>query len=132
MSESGEPHRTSSAPIMAALVIVVVVIIGVVLLSVLRPADRNVTESDRVGSALVGYIDARKSGDAARIADTLCTPSTSQPLASEGNDLDLKTIDGVTVDGEAATTNITVEVDGSEINAAVDFRKVGEDWKVCS
>jgi hypothetical protein len=122
-------HASSSTPILAALVIAVLLIVGVVLVSVFRPADQNVSENDRVGTAVTRYVDARNDGN---LADVLCTPSTPQPFSSENGEMKLKTIDGITVDGTTATADITAEFGGEDISGQMSFTKSGDDWKVCS
>ncbi|MGU3437986.1 hypothetical protein ACNHUS_33865 [Actinomycetes bacterium M1A6_2h] len=128
---SDEPdrnHAASSTPILAALLIAVVIIVGVVLVSVLRPADRNVSENDRVGTAVTRYVDARNDGN---LADVLCSPTTSQPFSSENGEMKLKMIDGIAVDGNTATADVTAEFGGEDISGRMSFTKSGDDWKLC-
>ncbi|GGF93955.1 hypothetical protein GCM10007304_04690 [Rhodococcoides trifolii] len=121
-------HASSSTPILAALVIAVLLIVGVVLVSVFRPADQNVSENDRVGTAVTRYVDARNDGN---LADVLCSPTASQPFSSENGEMKLKTIDAIAVDGAVATADITAEFGGEDIEGQMTFTKSGDDWKVC-
>ncbi|MGY2061393.1 hypothetical protein ACW9HQ_41525, partial [Nocardia gipuzkoensis] len=66
-----EPVR-SLAPFIAAAVVALLLIGGVVLLGVLRPAENNVTESDRLAVAIRNFATAQADSNADRRATTVC------------------------------------------------------------
>src|SRR5438105_2639704 len=67
-----EPVR-SAVPFIAAAAVAVLVVVGIVVAALLRPAEKNVTDSDRLASAVREFATAQGGSDTARLAATACT-----------------------------------------------------------
>lgn len=61
--EVDQTDRRSVAPFVAAAVFAAVVLIAIVLGAVLSPAEKNVTESDKITAAVQRYAEARAATD---------------------------------------------------------------------
>ncbi|RDI63296.1 hypothetical protein DFR76_111315 [Nocardia pseudobrasiliensis] len=130
-----EPVR-SLAPFIAAAVVALLLIGGVVLLGVLRPAENNVTESDRLAVAVRNFATAQADSNADRRATTVCPgfdPAKS-PLGPDavGKQVEISGIRDATVDGSRAKATVTSKIDGREQTATWNLSKSGDQWVVCN
>ncbi|MCM6777345.1 hypothetical protein NDR87_28045 [Nocardia sp. CDC159] len=130
-----EPTR-SLVPFIAAAVVALLLVGGVVLLGVLRPAENNVTDSDRVAVAVRNFATAQADSDAKRRATTACPEfdAVRSPLGPDalGKQVEIENIRDTTVDGGRARATVTSKIDGRERTATWNLTKSDERWLVCN
>ncbi|WP_067884179.1 Rv0361 family membrane protein [Nocardia vaccinii] len=126
----------SPVPFIAAAVIALLVIGGVVIAGMLRPAEKNVTTSDRLAAAIRDFAAAQSGTDAARRAATECggfDPAHS-PLGPDaaGKKIDIVRMTDPTANGRRAKVTVTSSVNGHQSTATWNLTQSGNDWFVCS
>ncbi|KIQ10854.1 hypothetical protein ASG56_13315 [Rhodococcus sp. Leaf7] len=128
-----EPERsTTAAPIIAAAAVVVVVAVIIAVLSLTGSPDENVSDNQRVGTAVAAYVEATKSGDTAAVAALQCPGIVNAPLADAGTEVELKNIEEVRVKDDTAEADVRVSLDGTEESLTWSATRVGDDWLLCS
>ena len=126
----------SPVPFIAAAVIALLVIGGVLIAAVLRPAEKNVTTSDRLATAIQNFATAQSGTDPARRAATACSgfdPAHS-PLGPDaaGKKFEIVRMTDPTANGRRAKVTVTSSVDGHESTSTWNLTQTGNDWFVCS
>ncbi|MQY23809.1 Rv0361 family membrane protein [Nocardia macrotermitis] len=126
----------SPVPFIAAAVIAVLVIGGVLIAAMLRPAEKNVTNYDRLVIAIQNFGAAQSGTDTARRAATACPgfdPAHSPlgPDAAGKKVVIVRTTDP-TIDGKRAKVTVTSSVNGRESTSVWNLRQTANDWFVCS
>ncbi|MDQ1182836.1 MULTISPECIES: hypothetical protein [unclassified Rhodococcus (in: high G+C Gram-positive bacteria)] len=132
MSSEEDPRPTTAAPFIAAAAVVVVVAVIIAILSLTGSPDENVSDNQRVGTAVAAYVEAVKSGDTAAVTALQCPGITDAPLADAGTEVDLENIEEVRVKGDAAEADVRVSLDGSEQSLTWNAVRSGDDWLLCS
>ncbi|MFF0493831.1 hypothetical protein ACFYTQ_32830 [Nocardia sp. NPDC004068] len=126
----------SPVPFIAAAVLAVLVIVGIVLLAVLRPAENNVTDSDRVAIAARNFATAQADSDAKRRATTACAEfdAAKSPLGPDavGKHVEIAGVRDTVIDGDRARATVTSRVDGRERTATWNLVRAGDHWLVCN
>jgi hypothetical protein len=128
-------EKTRSAlPFLAALVLALVVLVAVVVLETTRPAERNVTDSDKMATAVRDYTDAWNAADPAKLAAATCAgldPARSPLAAATGKKVDLVRLADPSIDGDRGKVTVTDSVDGKESTATWALTRSGGVWRVC-
>jgi hypothetical protein len=117
-------------PFLGGVALIALVVIGIVIANLVSPAEDNVTDADLIGTAAQSLAAATRNDDAGRIGRTTCAGFAidKSPIAGGG---DVVKIENVHVDGDHATADVTVSVNGTETAAAWQFTRSDEHWLVC-
>jgi hypothetical protein len=118
-------------PFLLAVGVIAVVVIGIVIANLASPAEDNVTEADLIGTAAQNLAAAARDNEQERLESTTCAGFAidSSPIGGGG---EIKKIENVQVNGDKATADVTVTVDGNESASVWHFTRVDEHWLVCS
>ncbi|MGF6882250.1 type II secretory pathway pseudopilin PulG [Nocardia sp. GAS34] len=132
--DQGEPVR-SLVPFLAAAVLAVLVIVGIVIAALLHPAEKNLTDADRIANAVHAFVDAQRGTDAAKRAGTEC-PGFEQarsPLGPDaaGKDIAIDGLKDPHVDGNRATVTVSSKVDGKSATSVWNLTRPQGTWLVC-
>ncbi|MCX4098941.1 hypothetical protein [Nocardia sp. alder85J] len=124
----------SAVPFLAAFGLALLVLVAVVLLETLRPAERNVTDSDKMATAVHDYTQAWNAADPAKLAAAVCPgfdPARSPLAAAAGKKADLVRLTDPSIDGDRGKVTVTDSVDGKESTATWALTRSGGVWRVC-
>ncbi|WP_069167396.1 Rv0361 family membrane protein [Nocardia altamirensis] len=132
-----QTDKRSVAPFVAAAVVAVLVLGAIILGGVLSPAEKNVTESDRIAAAVRGFVEGANQTEAVPPPGTGCqgfVPERS-PLAGRsgrGKTVEITKLVDPMVDGDRAKATVTTKVDGVEQTATWNLTRSGNKWLVCT
>lgn len=135
--EIDQTDRRSMAPFIAAAIVAVIVLVAIVLGGILSPAEKNVTEADRIAAAVRNFVEGSNTTDLVPPPGTGCAdfdPKRS-PLAGQdraGKTFEVTTIDNPMVNGDRAKATVTVKLDGKETTATWMLTRSGDKWLVCT
>lgn len=140
-AESGgdEAPRTIT-PFVVAAALAALVLAGVLIAGLVAPAEKNVTESDRIAGAVREFADASSRFGPEPPREAVCpgfVPARS-PLAGRlkpgetGKDVEIERFGAVQVNGENATIEVTSRVEGEENTSTWWLFKADGDWLVCN
>ncbi|MGX1808630.1 Rv0361 family membrane protein [Nocardia sp. NPDC055321] len=124
-------------PFLIAIGVTVVVIIGIVVSALLSPAEKNVTDKDRLAKSARNFIESR-SGTDALDPSTACPGFDEQrsPLRTEtGEKAGKSTLVKLTdpnVQGDRATAQVTWRADDRDSTSTWTFTKTDGAWLVCN
>ncbi|WP_157108721.1 hypothetical protein [Aldersonia kunmingensis] len=118
-------------PFLAAAAAILLVVVFIVVANLTSPAEDNVTDVDLIGTAAQSLAAAKRDDNEDRIKSATCAGFAidSSPIANGG---EINKIENVQVDGDKATADVTVSVDGNETASAWQFTRVNGHWVVCS
>ncbi|WP_067830500.1 Rv0361 family membrane protein [Nocardia inohanensis] len=123
-------------PFLVAAVVIVLVIVGIVIAALVSPAEKNVTDSDRLAIAARNFTDARGGAESLE-KSTACEgfdPAKS-PLAGKPGEQDPKyayvKLADPRVEGDKATAQVTWQAGDRESTTTWHFSKSGSSWLVC-
>ncbi|MCA2205490.1 MULTISPECIES: Rv0361 family membrane protein [Nocardia] len=138
--EVDQTDKRSIVPFVAAAVIAVVVLISIVVGGLLAPAEKNVTEADRLAAAVTNYIDARSRTDQRPPPGVACpgfdeaksglTERLGGPESAAT--IDKKGFANATVNGNRAKIDATVSVGGQSTSSTWNLTRVDGAWLVCT
>jgi hypothetical protein len=125
----------SVTPFLAAAGVALVVLVAAVVLALARPAERNVTDSDRLITAVHDFATAQTGADPALRAGAACPgfdPARS-PLGPDvvGKKVEIATMKDPSIDGDRAKVAVTSKVDGREATGTWYLTRTGGVWRVC-
>ncbi|NLE77989.1 MAG: hypothetical protein GX610_00110 [Rhodococcus sp.] len=131
-----DPRRVTATPFMAALAIVVVILVGIVVSSVLSPADENLTDSDRINRAVADYLQAHNHNDTDVLETLVCDSYSDERAVTAGREgeITLVGVDGSEIEGDHATAQvrITAPDDQGETTDTWELSREGDTWVVCN
>jgi hypothetical protein len=132
-----QTDKRSAAPFVAAAVVAVIVLIAIVLGGVLSPAEKNVTEADRIVAAVRNFVDGSNRSDIVPPPGTACQgfDADRSPLAGQdgaGKPVEIAKIDPPMVDGDRGKATVTTTVDGREATSTWILTRSGDKWLVCT
>ncbi|WP_280251157.1 hypothetical protein [Nocardia abscessus] len=132
-----QTDKRSAAPFIAAAVVAAIVLIAIVLGGVLSPAEKNVTEADRVVAAVRNFVDGANRSDAVPPPGTACQgfDASRSPLAGQdgaGKPVEITKIDSPMVDGDRGKATVTTKADGREATSTWNLTRSGGKWLVCT
>ncbi|UGT40814.1 hypothetical protein LTV02_33340 [Nocardia yamanashiensis] len=123
-------------PFLVAAVVIVLVILGIVIAALVSPAEKNVTDSDRLAIAARTFTDSRSGTDvidkstACSGFDEAKSPLAGKPGEQGGKYAYVKLVDP-RVEGEKATALVTWRAGDRESTTTWHFSKQGSAWLVC-
>ncbi|WP_378734502.1 hypothetical protein [Nocardia brasiliensis] len=132
-----QTDKRSVAPFVAAAVLAVTVLVAIIIGGVLSPAEKNVTESDKIAAAVRNFVDGSNSTEMVPPPGTGCPgfdPKRS-PLAGRsgaGKTVEITKLVDPMVDGDRAKATVTTKVDGDESTATWNLTRSGDKWLVCN
>lgn len=132
-----QTDERSMTPFIAAAVIAVLVVLGIVLGAILSPAEKNVTEADRITAAVQNFVEGTNSTDEVPPPGSACAnfdPARS-PLADQedsGKTIELRSVTGHTVDGDRAKATVTTAMDGAEQTSTWNLVRGARGWLICT
>ncbi|MFC6013454.1 hypothetical protein [Nocardia lasii] len=134
-----QTDKRSIVPFVAAAAVAILVLIGIVAGGLLAPAEKNVTEADRLAAAVTNYIDARSRSDLRPPTGVACPGFDEEKsgLAERlGGPKSTVTIDGrgftdATVNGDRAKIDATIDVNGTDTTDTWKLTRVDGAWLVC-
>lgn len=130
--EPDGPTSRSLGPFIGAVAVVAVLAILVVLAQVFAPSD-DIDDPELINRTVGDYVRAHNEGD-----DEILTRLRCDDLAAEDAPLDdVGTVDfggsgNVVVDGDAATVDVTVTVDGARNVETWHVIRAGDLWRICT
>lgn len=137
--EGTEPPRTIT-PFVVAAALAALVLGGVLLAGLLKPVEKNVTDSDRIAGAVREFADASGRYGLQPPEPAVCRgfdPARS-PLAGRlepgetGSDVEIETFGDVRVTGETAAIVVTSRVDDTTETATWHLTRSEDGWLVCN
>ena len=128
-------ERTRSAvPFLAAGGAAVLVLLGIVVLTLARPAQ-NLSDTDQVAQAVRNFATAQADSDADRRASTACTgfDAARSPLGPDavGKKVEIAQVADIGIDGDRARATVTSRSDGRETTAPWALVRGAGTWLVC-
>ncbi|MFD0365371.1 hypothetical protein ACFQZZ_28380 [Nocardia sp. GCM10030253] len=137
--EVDQTDSRSAWPFIAAAVVAAVVVVAIVLGGLLSPAEKNVTEADRIAAAVRNYADARGRSDITPPPGVACDgfDEGKSSLAPQlggietGKSVEITKIENPMVNGNRAKATVTTKVDGKETPATWNLTRSGDRWLIC-
>ncbi|MFI6871402.1 hypothetical protein [Nocardia sp. NPDC050406] len=126
----------SLLPFLLAAGIIALVVLGIVIAAVVSPAEKNVTDSDRLAVAARNFIGAQTAADPLNTR-IVCAgfDDARSPLRTEHDDtpptLEFVGLADPRVDGDRGAAAVTVRIDGKETTSTWNFTKADSGWVVC-
>ncbi|MEV6277361.1 hypothetical protein [Nocardia sp. NPDC051832] len=134
-----QTDKRSMAPFIAAAVLAAVVLVAVFAGGLLSPAEKNVTESDRISAAVSNYVGGRAQQDQVPAPGTACAgfDEAKSPLAAQfggggRKSVEVARIEGQTVNGDRAKATVTTKLDGKETTETWSLVRTDGRWLVCN
>ncbi|MEV0249432.1 hypothetical protein AB0H76_22725 [Nocardia sp. NPDC050712] len=134
-----QTDKRSMTPFIAAAIFAAIVLVAVFAGGLLSPAEKNVTEADRISAAVSNYVGGRAQSDAVPAPGTACTgfdeaktPLGAQFGAGGRKSVELARIEGQTVNGDRAKATVTTEADGKETTETWNLVRTDGKWLVCN
>ena len=117
-------------PFLVAAVAIVLVVVAIVVAELISPAAHNLTDADLIGTAAQNFVGASKAGD---ISKDSCAgfAADRSPLAGVSGDAEVTRVQNVAVNGDHATADVTVSVNGADHTKTWNFRHGDQRWLVC-
>ncbi|MEV6770534.1 DUF4878 domain-containing protein [Nocardia sp. NPDC051030] len=123
-------------PFLVAAGVIVLVVIGIVIAALVSPAEKNLTDSNRLAIAARNFTESGSGTD--RFDKATACPGFDDkrsPLNipdQTGQKFDLVKVTDTTIDGDKATAAVTVRADGRENTSTWHFTKTDNTWLVCN
>ncbi|MFJ1459435.1 hypothetical protein [Nocardia sp. N2S4-5] len=125
----------SPVPFLAAAVVAVLVLAGIVALALTRPAEKNLTDADRVAIAARDFATAQADSNADRRATTACRgfDAARSPLGPDavGKEVEIVKVADTAVEGDHARAAVTSRIDGRETTSTWSLTRADGTWLVC-
>ncbi|GAB2647729.1 Rv0361 family membrane protein [Nocardia goodfellowii] len=133
-----QTDKRSMTPFIAAAILAAIVLVAVFAGGLLSPAEKNVTESDRIAAAVGNYVGGRAQRDEVPAPGTACAgfDEAESPLAAQfgpggRKSVEIAKIEGQTVNGDRAKATVTTKADGKETTATWNLVRSDGKWLVC-
>ncbi|WP_280390675.1 Rv0361 family membrane protein [Nocardia brasiliensis] len=132
-----QTDRRSVVPFVAAGIFAVLVLAAIIIGGVVSPAEKNVTEADRITAAVNRFVEGSNQTAAVPPPGTGCPdfdPKRS-PLAGRsgpGKTVEVTKIENPMVDGDRAKATVTTKVEGNEATGLWNLTRSGDKWLVCN
>ncbi|MET8650076.1 Rv0361 family membrane protein [Nocardia aurea] len=135
-----QTDKRTMAPFIAAAVFAAIVLVAIVAGGVFSPAEKNVTEADRIAAAAQNYASARNATDTVPPPGVACDgfDEGKSPLAgqfagggSSGSSIEIPKVAEQRVNGDRGKAAVTVRVDGRVSTETWNFLRAGDRWVVC-
>ncbi|MGN2635471.1 Rv0361 family membrane protein [Nocardia takedensis] len=135
-----QTDRRSIVPFVAAAIFAVIVLVGIVAGGILSPAEKNVTQGDRIAAAAQNYASARNATDRVPPPGVACDgfDEAKSPLGAQlagggsgGTSVQIPQVADQTVNGDRAKAAVTVRVGDRESTETWNFTRAGDKWLVC-
>ncbi|MGQ4597090.1 Rv0361 family membrane protein [Nocardia sp. R6R-6] len=132
-----QTDQPSAIPFIAAAVIAAIVLGAIVLGGVLSPAEKNVTDSDRIAAAVRNFVEGANGTETVPAPGTGCQgfDAARSPLAGQsgaGKSVEIRKIDPPIVDGDKGKATVTTVTDGTETTKTWNLTRSGAKWLVCT
>ncbi|WP_051027546.1 Rv0361 family membrane protein [Nocardia higoensis] len=132
-----QTDERSMTPFIAAGVVAVLVVIAIVLGGVLSPAEKNVTEADRISAAVHNFVEGVNETDEVPPPGAACAdfdPGRSPLAAPEdsGKTIELRSVTDHTVNGDRAKATVTTTIDGVAQTGTWNLVRGERGWLVCT
>lgn len=123
-------------PFLTAATLILLVILGILIAALVSPAEKNVTDSDRLSLAARGFIQSRSGTDTPK-AGAACPDfdENRSPLHVPGGTGKTFEFEGLTdpaLDGDKATAQVTFRTGDREDTTTWHFTKNAGTWLVCN
>ncbi|OQS13509.1 hypothetical protein B0T36_19065 [Nocardia donostiensis] len=130
----------SLTPFILAAAIAAIVLAVIVIAEFVTPAEKNVTESDRIAAGVQRFAEASSRYGLEPPEDAVCpdfdparSPLAGRLVAGEsGKSVEITDLTAPTAQGDTGTANVTSKVDGQEATATWNLVRSGDRWLVCS
>lgn len=132
-----QDETRSMLPFLLAAGIIVLVVVGIVIAAIVSPAEKNVTDSDRLAVAARNFTDAQTAADPlnTRVACAGFDDAHSPLKLEHGDSTPTLEFVGLTdpqVTGDRGTAAVTVRIDGKETTSTWNFTHSDSGWVVCN
>lgn len=127
---AGRDTRTV-VPIVAAFGVVALILIAIVVGGMLAPAEKNVTEADKVAVAVRDFVAARNSNDPNRVRAAVCPAFDEARTPLPAVQAELVRVEHAQVDNGRGTAEVTVKTGGTERTATWKLAHHDGRWRVC-
>ncbi|WP_227997407.1 Rv0361 family membrane protein [Nocardia australiensis] len=130
----------SAWPFIVAAVVAALVLVAVILGGVLSPAEKNVTEADKIAAAVRNYADARGRTDVSPPPGVACVgfderKSSLTPQVGDletGKAIEITEVKDPMVDGDRAKATVTTKIDGHEATGTWSLTRSDDRWLICN
>ncbi|WP_327142645.1 Rv0361 family membrane protein [Nocardia sp. NBC_01327] len=131
-----QDEARSMLPFLLAAGILVLVVIGIVIATLMSPAEKNLTDSGQLAVAARNFIQSRSDGGALDPA-VVCKgfDDNRSPLKTAvegGPKLDIVGLADSKIDGDHATAAVTFRADSHDTTATWNFTRADTTWLVCN
>lgn len=127
----------SMLPFLVAAGIIALVVLGIVVAGIVSPAEKNVTDSDRLAVAARNFTDAQTAADPLNTR-IVCEgfDDKRSPIKTEHGDsppkLEFLALRDPQLNGDRGTATVTVKIDGKETTSTWNFTRSDLGWVVCN
>ncbi|MFI5714617.1 hypothetical protein [Nocardia sp. NPDC051750] len=134
------PARRTITPFAVAAVIAALILGGILLMGLLSPVEKNVTDSDRIAGAVRDFAQVSSRYGPEPPREAVCpgfVPARS-PLAGRlmpgetGKDVEITKFGPVQVNGDNATIEVTSRVEDAEATSTWWLFHTDGEWRVCN
>ncbi|HLS77967.1 MAG TPA: hypothetical protein VK083_14380 [Nocardia sp.] len=132
-----QTDERSMTPFIAAAVVAALVLAGIVLGVIFAPAEKNVTEADRISAAVQNFVAGVDETGEIPPPGTACADFDAArfPLPApqdSGKTIELKSVTDHTVNGDRAKATVTTSVDGVDRTGTWLLVRGERGWLICS
>lgn len=131
-----DPSRTTAKPFILAVSIVAIVMIGIVVSSLLSPADENRSEADRLNASTSDFVRAHNNDDDQAVGRMVCEgfAEDRSPLSGREGEVTVVSVTNAQVNGNDATADVRIDATDGKGEATSTWHFVQGDgrWLVCN
>ena len=131
-----DPSRTTAKPFLLAVSIVAIVMIGIIVSALMRPADENRTEADRLNASATDFVRASNNNDDEATDRMTCDAFADDrsPLAGREGEVTVEALSNAQVNGNDATAEVRISADDGKGATTSTWQFVQGDgrWLVCN
>ncbi|TSD94412.1 hypothetical protein FOS14_20525 [Skermania sp. ID1734] len=121
-------------PFLAAAAVIVVIVLGVVLAELISPAAENITDADRVRTAVTNFVGFRNAGTDQQKRSAVCSgfDTARSPLKGIDTKVDLGAVENIKITGDRAKADVVFTPEGKkEQRANWSLVRQNGKWLVC-
>lgn len=122
-------------PFIAAVAVIGLIVAGIVIAGLLSPADENVSDSQRVQTAVTNFVAAHNKNDEPQLRAATCAEfdAAKSPLPQRSGEVSVDRVEAAVVDGDRATAEVTTKHDdATDPVTNWKFTRTDGEWRVCS
>ncbi|KAA0017079.1 Rv0361 family membrane protein [Antrihabitans cavernicola] len=121
-------------PFVMAVVVIGLLVLGIVIVGLVSPADKNVTDADRIQVAVNNFVAAYNNNDDAQKRAAACSTFKKEksPLVEKTGKVSVDRVEEAVVDGDRAKAAVTTKHDDAKDPVVTwNFTRTDGEWLVC-